>query len=159
MTPSELNTEVLTPALALLPARMDSPQARAMLITIGLQESALIFRRQMNNGPAKGLWQFERGGGVKGVMTHPAAREHTLNLCNHFDIPVSATAIWDALEVNDVFAATIARVLLWTDPLPLPDVGDATGSWALYERVWRPGKPHPAKWLGNRVQAAQAVGG
>lgn len=52
MTLSEIRAAAIAPALALLPARMSSPQAEAMLLAIGLQESCLVHRRQ-HNGPAR----------------------------------------------------------------------------------------------------------
>src|SRR5690606_35531315 len=61
--------QAIWPAYALLPSRMDSDRATVMLLAIGLQESRFEHRRQIK-GPARGFWQFERGGGVRGVMTH-----------------------------------------------------------------------------------------
>ena len=48
---------VLPAAFALLPTRMDSPEARALVTAICLQESALKHRRQIG-GPARGLAPF-----------------------------------------------------------------------------------------------------
>jgi hypothetical protein len=74
---------ILDAALAGLPASMDSPQARVLLIAIALQESRLTHRDQIVKGkkpgvkgPALGLWQFEKGGGVRGVLRHPASKPH-----------------------------------------------------------------------------------
>ena len=55
-------------------------------------------------------------------------------------------AIYAALEYDDVLAAGVARLLLWTDPKALPPVGDVDAAWALYLRTWRPGKPKPDSW-------------
>lgn len=55
---------IVEPTLLLLPAKMESPQAVVMLLTIGLQESLFEHRRQLGNGPARSFWQMERGGGV-----------------------------------------------------------------------------------------------
>ncbi len=158
MTPTQVNEEILTPALALLPANMDSERARCMLLTIGLQESKFKYRRQMNNGPAMGFWQFERGGGVNGVLTHPASRQHVLAVCGQRGIPANAQSIWAALETDDILAAFLARLLLWTDPKALPAPDDVDGSWEMYLRVWRPGKPHVKTWAAYRQQAAEALG-
>jgi len=46
MIPRRWINTALIPALALLPQRMDSPPARAMLVAIGLQESELATRHQ-----------------------------------------------------------------------------------------------------------------
>lgn len=51
MTLSKIRAQAITPALALLPARMSSQAAEIMLLAIGLQESYLTHRRQIG-GPA-----------------------------------------------------------------------------------------------------------
>jgi hypothetical protein len=146
----------IVPALALLPPAMDTPQARVLLLAIGLQESRFLHRRQIG-GPARGFWQFERNGGVRGVLTHPASRDDALRICAARHVaPVSAT-IHAALETDDILAAAFARLLLWTDPLRLPAAGDADGAWALYLRTWRPGKPHPHTWPVLYAQALSAM--
>jgi len=148
----------INPALAILPMAMDSPKARVQLLTTGQQESQFKYRRQMGNGPARGFWQFERGGGVKGVFTHHASTGHLHNLCKARGVPFDVPTIWAALETDDVLAAGVARLLYYTDPKPLPAVDDAEGSWALYLRTWRPGKPHPETWPAYHQQARDALG-
>ena len=139
-------------ALFMLPPAMTSPQARVMLYAIGLQESRFTHRFQVLNGkpgqkgPARGYWQFEKGGGCKGVVNHAASRFWMANVCAARDVPLDAAAIWNAIETDDVLAAAAARLLLFTDPARLPGVGDQKGAWDLYIRVWRPGKPHPQTW-------------
>lgn len=62
---------IIEPALLLLPAKMESPQAVVMLLAIGLQESRFAYRRQMRNGPAKSFWQAEQSGGmVTGLLRY-----------------------------------------------------------------------------------------
>lgn len=135
------------PALALLPSKMASDKAEVMLLAIGLQESRMTHRRQIG-GPAKSLLQFESGGGVKGVMNHPASRPYAMPLCDYLGHEFDRDTIFRAMEFNDVLAFGFGRLLLYTDPKPLPDVGDAQGAWDLYMRVWRPGKPHRESWDG-----------
>lgn len=147
--------------LALLPARMDTPEARVMLLAIGLQESRFVHRRQIG-GPARGFWQFEKGtrasrGGVWGVFLHAASRDHLATLCKARSVAGDPDAIYAALEYDDVLAAGVARLLLWTDPKALPPVGDTQAAWALYLRTWRPGKPKPDSWGGLYQQAVTAI--
>lgn len=149
------------PALALLPARMDTLEARVMLMAIGLQESRFEFRHQVG-GPALGFWQCEKGtrascGGVWGAFQHPASKDHLAELCQARGVACDPDAIYAALEYDDVLAAGVARLLLWTDPKPLPLVGEADAGWALYLRIWRPGKPKPDSWnaLYNRALEAE----
>jgi hypothetical protein len=159
--PRTILAEAIEPALEMLPAGMDTPQARVMLLAIGLQESALEHRYQVlkggRKGPARGLWQFERGGGVVGVLTHKASRKLAQEICDHREVPAVSYEVWRALEHDDTLAAAFARLLLWTDPLPLPGVNDEAGAWDLYARVWRPGRPHPSRWPANHKQAREVV--
>lgn len=163
MTPLELLTLVIIPALAQLPAGMDSVRARIMLIAIALQESRIKYRRQLGNGPARGLWQFELGsrasrGGVWGVYLHPVSNAHLQKLCTIHKVAFLPEAIYAALETNDIFACGVARLLLWVDAFGLPDVSDVDGAWKLYaERTWRPGKPHRQTWDDFHAQAVQTV--
>jgi hypothetical protein len=139
-------------ALAMLPPQMDTPQARVMLVAIGLQESRFTARRQLvgnpprPTGPARGYWQFERGGGCAGVLTHPSSRYWMHTMCEARGCKPMPDALWKAIENDDVLAAAAARLLLFTDPKRLPSLGDESGSWALYIRTWRPGKPHRDTW-------------
>lgn len=147
-------------ALALLPAGMDSKEARLMLLAIGLQESRFKHRRQLVGnpprpvGPAKSFWQAERTGGmVRGVRTHAATKEYAADLYHYRGVEPTDPAVWNAIEHDDVLAAGLARLLLWTDPHRLPDIGDAQGAWDLYIRTWRPGKPHRGTWDGLYSEA------
>lgn len=151
-----IRASAVAPALALLPARMASPAAEVMLLAIGLQESRLTHRRQIG-GPARGLFQFERGGGVRGVLLHPASRGHALAVCAARGVEPVESAVYARLEHDDVLSAAFARLLLWTDPLPLPALGQADAAWNLYIRTWRPGKPHPKTWARLYAQALAEV--
>ncbi|MGE8655636.1 MAG: hypothetical protein ACN6O8_02640 [Achromobacter sp.] len=161
MTLDQIMDDALRPAMALLPARMDTREAQCMLLAIGLQESRFVHRRQIG-GPARGLWQFEKGtrasrGGVWGIFLHAASRDPLVVLCQACGVTFDPDAIHAALEYDDVLAAGVARLLLWTDPKALPPVGAADAAWALYLRTWRPGKPRPDTWAGLYRQAAAAV--
>lgn len=166
MTLQEITDTAIAPAMRLLPPAMDTMQARVMLLAIGLQESRFEYRRQMGNGPARGFWQFELGtaksrGGLWGVFLHPASHQllHDVAIKCFVRLPSPAT-IYQAIECDDVLAAATARLLLWTDSLPLPALGDEAGAWRMYaERCWRPGKPHPETWPGFYRQALAFVQG
>ncbi|WP_281915975.1 hypothetical protein [Caldimonas thermodepolymerans] len=148
--------DAVEPALGLLPGQMDSDRARLMLLAIGLQESRFEHRRQIG-GPARGFWQFERAGGVQGVLRHAATRELAKAVCAERGVAADATAVYERLEHDDLLACAFARLLLWTDPQPLPVPGDASASWQYYLRTWRPGKPHRHTWDALYAQALGAV--
>lgn len=149
----------INPALAWLPPKMDSAAARVQLLAMGLQESRFEYRRQMNNGPAKSFWQMERGGGCAGLVRHRASRDLMKQACIDRGCAFTALAIWNAIENDDILAAIAARLLLWTDPKPLPSVNDPGAAWDLYIRVWRPGRPHPSTWPAFHAQAVAEVTG
>lgn len=155
---SEIMRMAILPALALLPVKMDTPQARVMLLAIGLQESRFTDRVQKGNGPARGFWQFEKGGGVKGVMTHKASRDYVRGICEVRGVPLDQYQVWTALARDDIFAAALARLLLWTDAFALPARDDVDGAWGLYaKRVWNPGRPHRSTWDGFYLDAVNFV--
>lgn len=158
-TPETILADVLVPAAALLPPRMDTFGARGLLLAICGQEAAFKHRRQIG-GPARGLWQFERGGGVKGVLTHKASQTQAVNVCETCGVKPSTEAVYQALEHDDILAACFARLLLWTDPKPIPVLfknSTKDAMWDYYKRNWRPGKPHPDRWPANYAKAMDAV--
>lgn len=146
--------EIWKPALELLPKNMHSIESDILGLTIGLQESELKHRHQIG-GPAHGLWQFEMGGGVRGVLTHKNTAGFAKEIQKARGHGTTVKEAYDALEHDDILAAVFARLLLWSDPYRLPEVGQVQRAWNLYLRTWRPGKPHPQKWPGlyNTVQA------
>ena len=143
----ELATSVLgaiiRPALVGLPPKMRSEAAARLLLAIAIQESDLLHRVQLGDGPARGLWQFECVG-VKGVLQHLATRTLAQQVARAHGVEPVATNIWAALASDDLLAAKFARLLLWTDPAPLPT--SSTASWFYYLGNWRPGKPHRSRW-------------
>lgn len=142
----------VNPALLLLPAKFDTPKARGLMWSIGRQESRLVHRYQKVSdpyakGPARGLWQFERMGGVQGVLTHHATRELALKLCEARNVMPTPQFVHPRLEFDDVLAAGFARLLLYSDPRPLPELDASPDvTWDYYISNWRPGKPHRATW-------------
>jgi len=162
MVLSDVVDHAIAPALAVLPAQMDSPEARVMLLAIGLQESRFTARQQIG-GPARGFWQCEQGtaktrGGIWGFYLHPASRYWMSVLCRARGVAFDPVAIYSALDKDDVIAAGVARLGLFTDPKALPAVGDVEASWSLYLRVWRPGKPKPETWPALHAQAVASLG-
>ena len=154
MTPTFFLDHALAPALTLLPSNMDTPAARAMLLAIALQESRIIYRQQVG-GPAHSYFQFELGGGVRGVLTHSATKGHIRAVLAALDYPAQADAAdcYAAIEHNDVLAVAFARLLLYTLPAPLPGKYAHEEGWRQYLDAWRPGRPHPATWPALYAQA------
>jgi hypothetical protein len=174
--PPEVHAKLISPdikgsiaqALGTLPASMSSIKALVLLYAIGLQESRFTERYQLIErdgridrrikGPARGFWGFELGGGVVGVMTHPASAKHAERICELRGVEFDAHSIWTQLETDDVLAAAFARLLLWTDPFPLPGLNDPDDAWELYaKRLWRPGRPRRATWPTYHAAACLAA--
>jgi len=166
----DVRRSIIEPALLLLPAKMESPQAIVMLLAIGLHESRFEYRRQIGNGPAKSFWQAEQGGGmVTGLLRYrvDSVREMAAGLCVGRGVAPAASDVWNAIERDDVLAAGLARLLLYTDPARLPALGDEVGAWELYLRTWRPGAYTRGdaakraelrrKWTANYAAALEVV--
>lgn len=155
----------VTAGLRLMPASYDSLPARVLMTAIGLQESRFEHPDQLERGgtntvlgPALGFYQFEKGGGVKGVMEHPSSRNLAREVCAQLAVPWKRTDVWTALKFSPALASVFARLLLYTDPRPLPAATDVDGGWEYYVRNWRPGKPHPATWYALHQRAQRMWG-
>ncbi len=159
MTPHALLHGIIRPALMLLegvggPSRHDR-EAERMLLAIAIQESGLAHRVQMGGGPATSLWQFERGGGVAGVLRHRLTKAVAHDYCSLLLTEAAPASVHACMVNNDILACGFARLLLLTDPFSLPV--SSVGGWACYLRTWRPGKPRPEKWTAAWGAAVAAV--
>lgn len=153
MQTAQFRAEILRPwLLALEPIiRIRRTEAsEILLLAIAIQESGLDHRYQVSQygsdahpGPARGWWQFETTG-VAGVLNHPRTEARAQSACDHLHVFAHPHAVWRAIEGHDGLAVAFARLLLWSDPVPLPT--DESGAWDCYLRNWRPGRPIRAKW-------------
>ncbi len=172
MTAAEFYAQVLVPSAVWCDAAAALPRSRAsdaFLLAVAGQESAWSHRAQistgMEAGPARGFWQFERGGGVAGVLQHHSSRAKALALCDAASVQPNAAAVWRAIEGHDALAYGWARLLAWTDPAAMPITEDP--AFACYLRCWRPGAwtngtaaqraAIRAKWAGRWAAAQAAV--
>lgn len=153
MNPDEFLKDVLLPGLAWLEQTVGyvppaSREARLLLLAIAGQESDWTDRIQGGNGPAHSFWQMERGGGVTGVLHHPDSEDAALKICAAVGVDPIASNVWGlmATAAGDNLSVGFARLLLWTDPRPLPVYGDMMNSAIYYRRNWRPGKWDAARW-------------
>lgn len=135
-------------AFGLLPVKLDSHYARVELAANGYQETKYLTRVQYGGGPARGYWQMEETGGVHGVMNFKAdggkIAALARSVCHARGVPFVRKAVWEAMATDDVLATAFARLLMYTDAYPLPKTEQE--GWAMYLRVWRPGRPHPETW-------------
>ena len=157
-----LKTDIAA-GLALLPSKMASLGAAVLLYATSRQENPQRLPQQVG-GPAVGDYQFEKGGGVKGVITHASVAHHTQNVCAARKVAFDAGSIYQALKTDAILAAALARLLYYTDPKSMPYAGDELAAWQLYLRTWRPGayarQPEElrAKWKKSYADAMKAYG-
>lgn len=157
MTPDFVAKFIVPAALSMLPKRLDTPEARAMLLAIGLQESAFLARRQITSkpgyAPARGFWQFEIAGGTAEVLTNARTKPLCEAALQQQRYPPAAVACWEAFEHNDVLACVFARLFLLTCPIANPGPNDPEIGWHIYETTWKPGAPRPDDWPENFARA------
>lgn len=149
MQATDLLTYIIVPAINL----PDMPTNRGievqnMMLAIAYQESRARARWQIPNGPAAGLWQFEGGSkaAIGQLMQHSATQYRLSETCRRFHFPFDRAALHQLLRTNDMLAAVLARLLLYSDPRPLPKLHQIEYGWDYYTQNWRPGKPHLASW-------------
>jgi hypothetical protein len=100
-------TTAIRPALTALDA--GGPAAERLVLGTGIQESLLVHRRQLGNGPARGLFQME-------PATHDDCWENFLKFRAPLAEKVRRTLdpgqepVASTLEVNDRYAAAMCRV-------------------------------------------------
>ncbi|MEG0082238.1 MAG: hypothetical protein RR775_10140 [Massilia sp.] len=164
MTPQRLLALAIAPALQELQncGIPDTIEARRFLLAIALQESALAHRRQVvsggsETGPAASFWQFESGGGCKGVLTHFRVNQCMRRMCAEFNVGPTPKGLWEAMRYQDIIAAIAARLLIYTLPSKLPTTAEK--GWEQYLDAWRPGKPRPKTWAQAWATATETVGG
>ena len=144
-------------ALAALTGRpqMADPRAAFLLSCIAITESDLRYTRQTPQGPARSLWQIEPlTGGL--AMRRAAINAGWQDVLDLYDL---GGPLGEVLTDNQQSAAAAARLLLWFDPAPLPASADPRACLDAYLRVWRPGKPHPARFMAAHAETVQAAAG
>lgn len=162
MTPATFCDRIIEPGLEALhrwggPGY--TPAVCCFALCVALQESGPKLEARYQGspayepGPARGWWQFEEGGGVKGVLTHSASKTLAIRACHELFVIPQPRAVWRALEGNDMLACVFMRLLMLTDPAPIPIGADT--AWECYMRLWRPGKPHPDTWADNWAVAVR----
>ncbi len=170
---SDLKTDIEAGLALLLPKPTPSDGARVLLYSTNRQENPARSPRQLISkdgrlqpvGPAAGDYQFEKGGGLRGVLNFGGlTTQRAQSACKARGVQPTADAVFTAIQTDPILAAAFARLLYYTDPFPLPAVGDEAGAWALYLRTWRPGASDRqpvelrAKWRKSYADAMKAYG-
>lgn len=125
---------VIRPTLAAM--GYGSAAAERLLLGTALAESGLTARRQMGDGPARGLFQMEPATHDDLWRNYLASRKPLAAAVRSF-IPAGAPGAGaalppaDLLENNDAYACAMARCHYLRVPAPLPSATDA-GALAAY---------------------------
>lgn len=116
------------PALAALPAPLNTLSAQQGVLGIGLKESGYTYLKQLGSGPALGFWQME-------PATHDDMWANFIRYRPDLQKPLSEIAggrpSAQALVTSPIYAAAMCRVHLFRQPDALPSAGDAT-AWATF---------------------------
>lgn len=141
-----IRRSILNPALALLPESLSGREAEVLLLTTGLAASGFRNRRDARS-QGRGYWRAEPDGVmVGGVLRAVQTRDLAVAVCDARQVPPIAERVYSALEHDDVLAAALARLLLWSDPAGLPPLGDEAGAWACYQRHWAVDESDRRSW-------------
>jgi len=145
-------------ALSLLPPRLTSDTARAMLVAVALQESDLRHRRQIG-GPAVSYLMWEPGSqsALPGLLRHRASSGMAAEFTAALDYAdLTPEELRQACITDSVLCAGLGRLLIWTLPEPLP--ANVLEAYSQYIAAWRPGKPTKRRWPSRWRQAWETVG-
>ena len=142
-----------------------SDAADCLSLAIKVQESGPGLVRDQGDpsvtGPATGLWQFEKGGGIWEVLNLPKIAPIFRELCKRAGIAAVDDAVWRFFTTpqSDDLAAAAARLVMYLDPAPLPpvDLAAAQAASDYYHRRWRPGAKREADFIGKSWPAAVAL--
>lgn len=125
--------EVIVPALNAI--SLYSAAAAELLLGTALQESKLVYRRQIGGGPARGLFQMEMPTHDDIFTNYLKYRSSLRNAVALLKSSPTAKAE-DELTNNDVYAAAMARVLYKRAPKALPKAGDVPAMAAYWKQYY-----------------------
>lgn len=118
---------------------MWSPAAEELLLGTAIVESDLRFRKQLGDGPARGLFQME-------PATHNDIWDNFLKYRPELAKAIGKLIVSSGadklveLEKNDKYACAMARAHYLRTPIPLPRSGDVEAMakyWKDYYNTWK----------------------
>lgn len=160
--------------LALLPDTLRSIDAKVQVYATSIQENPTRVPRQLIKkdgnlqpvGPAAGDYQFEKTGGIRGLVNFKSPRLQQMldHVCAERMWGKNEDTLFGAVQVDPILAAALARLLYFTDAGALPKAGAEQYAWDVYLRTWRPGayerdpKGLRAKWSKSYAEAMKTYG-
>lgn len=176
-----LNTQLIPSTLALCPSLTWNDQARVLIGAICLQESGGRDVQQEGNGPADGYPQFEVEA-IREILENAATAKMAMQAVHASGIldfgseqdaqgnqgaagpgvsPLSPSQIATVVHAKFLNFPTLqivfARLMLWANPNPLPELGDCDDAWNYYDSTWHPGRPRRETWDAYYAQSLNAV--
>lgn len=145
MDGKQFYSQIVVRGSAQLPA-MDTAKARLMLLAISGTESEWTFRVQKPVAYAHGFWQFEKRGATLEVLTNDRVSGMAATLCAQNNVTGGLDEVFDAIIDHDFLACGFARLALWLNPNPLPELGQEAAAFRYYVNTWHPGKPDAARF-------------
>lgn len=145
-TPAQLLDVVIRPALKLIGKHSES--AEQLLLGTAIQESRLKYRRQLGNGPARGIFQMEPATHndiwLNYLKYHPVLGDLIASLLTRKDADKVAE-----LETNDAYACAMARMVYARAKPALPNPGDIHGHAAYWKQHYNTplGKGTPEEFV------------
>lgn len=177
---STLKDELIPDARRLVPDLPWTSESAVLLGAICLQESGGRNVVQAH-GPAQGYPQFEAGG-IGAVLSNSATARRARRAIERSgilgesemsgEISGGPDGGYPAESLGRVVSVvrtkflnfpalqiSLARLMLWANPNPLPALGDCNGAWKYYDSTWRPGKPRPTDWPANYAASLHVLSG
>jgi len=163
-TPATLLSEVIYPALVVLPSNMDTSAAHAMLLAAALHQSGLHWRRAHNDTreawPERSFWGLTEAD-IRAALTDPNTDDLAAMACREAKLAPVTRTVHRALEQGayDRLACQLARLRLWSDPKPLPRARyDAEGeAFLCFTRTFQPRERRASNWREYWRAAVEAV--
>lgn len=132
--------------LAIARPKMNSKAAQQFMVAVAAQESNCgDYFKQLGNGPAEGIWQVE-------PSTQDSLYQDYINYRPDIAELVSALlpqAIITAPAIScPMYCCAIARLVVYRQPVPMPEFGDKEGMWEVYKKYFNSylGKATKEEW-------------
>jgi len=150
---AQFRANVVKPALSALGvanAAMNTPEAEELLMGTAVQESSLIYLRQLSGGPGMGLFQIEPTTHNDVWTNYLAYRQDIAATVNSLAAGGKGTA--EQLPWNLGYSAVIARLIYWRAPAPMPAASDGIEALGAYWKQYyntEAGAGTAEQWVNN----------
>lgn len=148
MDASTFLNEVLIPCAEFIfsvDPRLDSQEARLQMMATAGYESNWTFKAQLGSPIALGYWMNQENA-VSLLLNNPTSADILRLVASRLGLMADAATLHQASKDNELVGYTIARLLAFCDPHPLPPIGDEEACWQAYLRAQNPGVKNKTRW-------------